>query len=447
MLGLAAALLVYVATPEIIRGVHADERTRDALEEARQALIGRAVGDANRPGSLPCPDGDGDGSADLFVGSSCPTYVGRLPWRSLGIGDLRDASGERLWYALSPNFRDHPSAPPINSDARGTLTVFSGAEDVAITTEAVAVIFAPGAALPGQVRDDVVQPCSATGRTVARANCATNYLDGTDTISNASGSGPFIVAKPQPGFNDKLAVMTTAAFIPLVERRVILEARNALLEYKRTSACRCFPWPDMNGDGVSDVGTNRGRIPARTALPDAWPAGVLPSYLSSNDWARVTHYAVARSALEQAGQSCSTCAEANLAIDGRAGHDVVLLTSGFATGTRQRTLPSDYFEDAENWNGDDRFVTPASLDAQRDNIHAIAGAAIGCAAIGRLLVANAPCSEPGGGIRSVCQSAVANASGCTCASAAGALVSGACASMPGSAACTSVIARLRNCTS
>src|SRR4051794_10591897 len=86
MVAIATILLVYGSTTEIARIVKADARTRVALDYARQALIGRAVADANRPGSLPCPDGDDDGSADLFVGSSCPSYIGRLPWRTLGVG-------------------------------------------------------------------------------------------------------------------------------------------------------------------------------------------------------------------------------------------------------------------------------------------------------------------------------------------------------------------------
>src|SRR5215207_9438444 len=125
MMGVGSMLLVYGSTTALGRAVKAESYTRGVLDQARQALIGRAVADANRPGSLPCPDTDDDGSAELFVGSSCPSYVGRLPWRTLGIGDLRDAAGERLWYALSPNFRDHPTAPAINSDSTGTLTVYS----------------------------------------------------------------------------------------------------------------------------------------------------------------------------------------------------------------------------------------------------------------------------------------------------------------------------------
>ena len=73
MISIAAMLLVFGSTTEVGRAVKADAKTRAALDYARQALIGRAIGDANRPGSLPCPDLDDDGSAELFVGSACPS--------------------------------------------------------------------------------------------------------------------------------------------------------------------------------------------------------------------------------------------------------------------------------------------------------------------------------------------------------------------------------------
>ncbi len=447
MLALATTLLVYGSTTELSRAVHGEQRTRAVLEEARHALIGRAVSDASRPGSLPCPDGDGDGSADLFTGSSCPTYLGRLPWRTLGIGDLRDEHGEPLWYALSPNFRDHPMAPAINSDTRGTLAVHSGAEGLPLLGDAVAVVFAAGAAVPGQMRDEHVQPCSTTGRTVPRSMCAANYLDASGSLTNASSAGPFVVVPPADTFNDKLAFVSTAAVMPLLERRIALEARNALLEYRRTSACRCFPWADSTGDGASDNGTSRGRLPVKNALPHNWPAGVLPSYLVANDWARVIHYVVGREALEDAGRVCATCSDPTLSVDGVSGTDVLILTPGFATAAKARTTLTDYFADPENHNGDDRFVTPSSPNADRGNIYGITAAAAGCPAIARVLVDNVPCAEPNGAIRTVCQSAASIASGCACATAAQTLLIPPCASTLGSAQCTSAIAQLQRCNS
>jgi hypothetical protein len=182
-------------------------------------------------------------------------------------------------------------------------------------------------------------------------------------------------------------------------------------------------------------------------LPHAWPAGVLPSYFVSNDWGRVIHYAVARSALEDTGRACATCSDATLSIDGTNGTDVLLLTPGFATGAKARTALSDYFTDPENHNGDDRFVTPVSSAAERGAVYTIAGPAIGCPAIARILVDNVPCAEPNGATRAVCQSAASIASGCTCASAAQVLVKPPCTSTPGSSQCAAAITQLQRCDS
>jgi hypothetical protein len=446
MLSIGAMLLVYGSTTEIGRAVKSDSASRTALEHARQALIGRAIGDANRPGSLPCPDGDDDGSADLFTGSSCPAYIGRLPWRTLGLGDVRDENGERLWYALSPGFRDHPSAPPLNTDTRGTLTVYSGSDATAITKEAVAVVFAAGSARGAQARDETPAQCSTTGKHVPRNRCPANYLDTAGTVNNASAAGPFIVAPAGQTYNDKLAVLVTADFMPLVEQRVALETRNALLSYRSTAACACYPWADSASDGASDAGANRGRIPALNALPEAWKPGMLPAYFIRNDWTRVIHYSVARNALESAGRSCKTCADPTLSMDGMGGYDVILLTAGFAASPVKRASDADYIDDIANRDGDDRYVTPVSQAADRDRIYAVTASESGCAANARVLADNAPCGSPEKTGREICRSAAAALDRCRCAAAAAAIVQAPCATTLNSPQCELAITDLKACT-
>ena len=445
MLSIAAMLLVYGSTTELGRAVKSDSTTRVALEYARQGLIGRAIGDANRPGSLPCPDGDDDGSADLFTGSSCPSYIGRLPWRTLGLGDLRDENGERLWYALSPGFRDHPSAPPLNSDTRGTLSVYSGSEATPITKEAVAVILAAGSALSLQARDESPVQCSTTGKHVPRNRCPANYLDSAGAMNNASAAGPFIVAPAGPSYNDKLGVLVTADFMPLVEQRVALEVRNALLAYRSAAACACYPWADSAADGASDVGANRGRIPATIALPEPWKPGMLPGYFVRNEWSRVIHYSAARSALEAGGKSCKTCVDATLSVDGDAGYDVVLLTAGFASSPTKRASGADYVDDMANRDGDDRYVTPLSEAAGRDRIYAVTASDSGCAANGRVLAQNAPCGTPENALRPICRSAAAGLARCRCAAAATAIVQAPCATTLNSPQCELAMTDLKAC--
>jgi hypothetical protein len=445
MMGVGSMLLVYGSTTALGRAVKAESYTRGVLDQAKQALIGRAVADANRPGSLPCPDTDDDGSAELFVGSSCPSYIGRLPWRTLGIGDLRDAAGERLWYALSPNFRDHPTAPAINSDTTGTLTVYSSSDATTITSQAIAVVFAPGLAVPGQRRDNVATLCNAPAKTVARTQCAANYVDSAANVANATAAGPYIVATETEFFNDKLAVIVAADVMPLVEQRVALELRNALLAYRASSACRCYPWADSGNDGVSDSGANRGRIPATSALPQNWPTGALPSYFAANKWARVIHYAVGRRALENDGSGCTTCLEDTLSLDDRGGYDVILITPGYAVATRSSSDWRDYVDDVENRNGDDRYSTPLAPKADRDHIYAIAGATSGCAVNARVLTDNLPCGMPGNTVRSVCQSAATALSSCSCAAAGAMLTKTPCTDQLSTRECNSALNQLKTC--
>ena len=130
------------------QGVARAAVTESALAQAKAALIGRAARDENRPGSLPCPDVDGDGGSETLAGNHCPAYVGFLPWRTLGLTDLRDGSGARLWYVQSRTFRDDDSAEPINNDKRGDIEVracrdASCSVDALTAGDLVAMVIAP----------------------------------------------------------------------------------------------------------------------------------------------------------------------------------------------------------------------------------------------------------------------------------------------------------------
>lgn len=126
----------------------------EVLAQAKAALIGYVVKEVldlgeDSPGRFPCPESPTDAGTvnEGRAGGSCsPSFatnknIGRLPWRTLGIDKLVDASGEPLWYAVSsPNWVYSGSSPVINAGTSGQLS-FDGTSDV------VAVIFAPGPAL------------------------------------------------------------------------------------------------------------------------------------------------------------------------------------------------------------------------------------------------------------------------------------------------------------
>jgi hypothetical protein len=155
------------------------------LAQAKAALIGYVAKEVldlgeDTPGRFPCPEQPTDAgtSNEGRAGGTCaPTFptnknIGRLPWRTLGIDKLVDASGEPLWYAVSPNWVFAGASPLINVGTPGQLT-FDGASDV------VAIIFAPGAAL-------LVNP---TANQVAMG-CAARTQSRTDRSHVPTGANP-----------------------------------------------------------------------------------------------------------------------------------------------------------------------------------------------------------------------------------------------------------------
>jgi hypothetical protein len=266
------------------------EVTKNALVAAKEALVARAVADDNRPGSLPCPDTDDDGDAEIFVGNECPAYVGRLPWKTLGISDLRDGNSERLWYVLSRNFRDDTSAEPINSNTVATLSV-AGTEPAA---NAMAVLIAPGAPLRRtggaalQDRSCVIGTnCDATRRcTTAPASNTpkcnpVNYLDISGGVDNALGGPSLFSAATDATFNDRVLAVLHDEIMPLVEKRAGLELsqnlRNHFDAWANSAVVAStkgfYPWaapfddPQTASPGVS--GTLDGLLPI-SAAPLVW---------------------------------------------------------------------------------------------------------------------------------------------------------------------------------
>lgn len=355
LMATAAIAVIYTSIGPAAGSYARAKTTSIALAQAKDALIGRAAGDLNRPGSLPCPDTDNDGSAEIYVGSACPSYIGRLPWRTLGLADPRDEAGERLWYAVFPPFRDNTAAGLLDVDTKGGLTVYRDSTATVVTAEAVAVIFAPGAPIGGQIRG------------LANENNPANYLDVTGGVNNSVAAGPFISALASQTFNDRLLVITTSDLMPVVEKRVAREMLNLLAQYRANSGCGCYPWAANNFDDDSVDGRRRGGVPIENALPENWGSGSIPSVpawiIGSNEWGKRFYYAVAR-------DKTATPSAGSLTVDG-ASKDVVLVTPGPAGATRPSTNLTDYLDDTENNDNDDVFQTPSSSAYARDRIYTI----------------------------------------------------------------------------
>ena len=103
--------------------IEREKTTSASLAKAKAGLIGYSVS-YRRPGSMPCPDTNNDGVTDPNGNIDCYSNIGRLPWRTLGLEDLRDGNGDRLWYSISSNFRNVPSTIIINSEnTQGNLSI------------------------------------------------------------------------------------------------------------------------------------------------------------------------------------------------------------------------------------------------------------------------------------------------------------------------------------
>ncbi len=328
---------------------HAAARTSRVLALAREALMGYAVQQASRPGGLPCPDVDNDGLDDP-LGTGCASRLGRLPWRTLGSGDLRDGSGERLWYAVSASLVG--TAGILNSNTAGGLSV-DGAAGVA------AVIIAPLGPVDGQVRN------------AATVNSVTAYLEGDNA---SSGDDAYASSGPAP-FRDQLLPLAQDDLMRVVERRVMGEVRSRLQAYYALNGY--YPYAASFGDGPAyycDQGVRRGHPPLAIGAaftpasgsaclgaadwPTPWPA-----WFTANDWASVLYYTVA-----------APCAPGTTACGGAGGLLTVttlpppgndkhaLLIAGGAPRSGQARPPlgvADLLEGAENTDGDDVYEQPA----------------------------------------------------------------------------------------
>ena len=357
VLTLGVSLFLQATSPATAR-LARERRTDQALAQAKAALIAWSVGQGDvggdiydRPGSLPCPDLGDTGTAPGSCAASSGSSLGRLPWKTLGIEVLRDSDGERLWYALSNNFRVRASAA-INSDTRGQLLLYATDATTLLTPngeELAAIVFAAGTPLPGQ--DRVGEPYDAA-----------NYLDASAPWNNASAPGPFVAgplrnAAGEIVINDRVMALTTRELLGAAEQRALGEAQNALAAFALTHAGK-YPNPARADDAVclkrianiksNDTCSNVGSDACFGRLPEDAPAATLAPWFLRNGWGRVLSYAVNKnSVVDPGGAECSTA----LTVDGSV-RDYVLLAPGAARSgqTRPSSALTDYLEDAANYD-------------------------------------------------------------------------------------------------
>jgi len=263
--------------------VDRDRGTNEALARAKAALIAYAAADTNRPGELPCPDVNDDGKLVIgedIIGSACASLTGRLPWITLGLPDLRDDAGERLWYSLSNDFHANGSVA-LNSDTAYrpgnvslTLTGTTPAANL------VAVVLSPGTALQrsdgvSQARGcmiGAVNACDATLKCTSAPASLTpkcnpaNFLDLAAGEDNADANRIFVSAARSESFNDRLMPVFSDEIMWLVEKRAARELAKYLRDHYDAWALSSavsgadkgfYPYAvPLNDPSIAGVGTN-----------------------------------------------------------------------------------------------------------------------------------------------------------------------------------------------
>lgn len=289
LLGMMAIIVIIITTLSIQYLNSADlkalkiQKTQQVLAEAKEALLAFGAEQLNnsltcnlncpRPGDLPCPDLDNDGDAEISCNAQ-NQRLGRLPWKTLGINDLRDGSGETLWYAVSERYKNNTRVLPLNSETIGTISLKNAQgnllNDANNGSGLVALIIAPNDVL---IRSDHFQQSRATQ--TDRIN-AKNYLDvafGEDNIDFIENSdNGFISGNIKVDnnviVNDVILPITSAQIQSVMESRVLSEVKLALLTNviypapTLMSDISCFGFESIeNDDCMTNQNATLGRIP------------------------------------------------------------------------------------------------------------------------------------------------------------------------------------------
>ncbi|APV49721.1 hypothetical protein BWI17_08520 [Betaproteobacteria bacterium GR16-43] len=326
--------------------------SEQALNTAREALLayaaGRAIDPVVGPGYLPCPDLDGDGWAESTCGSldgrtGQAQRLGRLPWKTLGLPELRDGHDELLWYAVSTKYKGllncaaSVACVDMNPDAAlGTLTVRDSHGAVlhdgriddprrAEISGAVAVVIAPGPPLVRHAGSAL--PRSQSRATPAERADATNYLDvasgaafgdednaafvdRTDVRSaNGDGfiAGPVRAATGDLGVNDRLAVVTYGEVMSRARKRVAQEVLRCVREFAAANGGRPpAPAPACRSSSGNDAwreaaGARFGRVADGTLSACGLATNEAPNWWLA--WRRHVFYALDVQPVDETGRT------------------------------------------------------------------------------------------------------------------------------------------------
>lgn len=237
------------------------------LAEAKHALSGWMIRQAieageNNPGRLPCPEAAayiGTSNEGIAAGNCTLPAVGRLPWRTLGLPKLQDASGEPLWYVVSPGWAlSNSTVPPlqtlINSNSVGQLTLDGSAN------AAAALIIAPGAAM------DVQASAGCTARAQSRNALTPDFRDYLECENAASPvDASFVTNRPAASFNDQVVALSTRDLLPGLEAAIMKRIEREIVpalksvyggNFNVSAATPVYPYAATFADPGPGAGTS-----------------------------------------------------------------------------------------------------------------------------------------------------------------------------------------------
>lgn len=292
IVGLAVAAFTIKSFNVASMRAQQDEKTMQALGEAKEALIAWAVSHELSPGQLPWPDRrevtsprNYDGQSDcsnanfnLLNSLSEPNFLGQIPRIASttpcliypGVGHFQDSTGNNLWYAVSRNLVRNYAPPAQNPIINPSIVnnptypwmIIRNSVGAIISDRVAAVLIAPGPALSGQDRSgDAPLPLNFLDQVTVGA---TIYANHNYAIDNED----FIIGKTNTTtFNDRLVYITIDELIHAVETRAAMTAKKALMDYVSAHSGN-FPYAAPLGitKGYSCNGTsNAGLLPMDAA--------------------------------------------------------------------------------------------------------------------------------------------------------------------------------------
>lgn len=246
--------------------------TLQALSEAKQALLAYAIDDitvaARNPSLLRCDDKNSDGIIDnndapyspkyCNCGNNCPRpgylpcvdkvnkgeastacslqgdRLGRLPWKTLGTDDLRDGTGERLWYAVSNQYKNNPHLV-LNSQTVGGISVRNVdgnlVNDASLGNGVVAVIIAVQAPI---TRYELDGSKTVQTRSAANLNVPIHYLDIAENEDNSNlqelTQNGFISGVYKLMLNNQPVIISNDIILPIYQSEVTNLSKMIVLE-------------------------------------------------------------------------------------------------------------------------------------------------------------------------------------------------------------------------